>query len=62
MIGSSDFYVTTSIGVAPCNNTLQNAEELLRNAGHAMDWAHALGGGRYEIFDPQIHKQYITGI
>jgi PAS domain S-box-containing protein/diguanylate cyclase (GGDEF)-like protein len=62
MIGSSNIYVTTSIGVAPCNDTLQNAEELLRNAGHAMDRAHALGGGRYEIFDPQIHKQYITGI
>ncbi|RLA05655.1 MAG: hypothetical protein DRQ59_15890 [Gammaproteobacteria bacterium] len=62
MIGSSNIYVTTSIGVAACNDRLQNAEELLRNAGHAMDRAHALGGGRYEIFDPQIHKQYITGI
>ena len=62
MIGSSNIYVTTSIGVAPCIDTLQNAEELLCNAGHAMDWAHALGGDRYEIFDPQIHKQYITGI
>jgi PAS domain S-box-containing protein/diguanylate cyclase (GGDEF)-like protein len=62
MIGSSKIYVTTSIGVVPCNDTFQNAEEWLRNAGHAMDRAHALGGGRYEIFDPQIHKQYITGI
>ena len=62
LIGSSNIYITTSFGVAPCKDALQNAEELLRNAGHAMDRAHALGGGRYEIFDPRIHKQYITGI
>jgi PAS domain S-box-containing protein len=62
MIGSSKIYVTTSIGAAPCHDALQNAEDLLRNASHAMDRAHALGGGRCEIFDPRIHRQYIAGI
>ena len=62
MIGSSKIFVTTSIGVAQCHDALQNAEDLLRNASHAMDRAHAMGGGRCEIFDPRIHKQYITGI
>ena len=62
MIGSSKIYVTTSIGAAPCHDALQNAEDLLRNASHAMDRAHALGGGRCEIFDPRVHKQYIAVI
>jgi PAS domain S-box-containing protein/diguanylate cyclase (GGDEF)-like protein len=62
IIGSSKIYVTTSIGVAQCHDALQNAEDLLRNASHAMDRAHAMGGCRCEIFDPRIHKQYITGI
>jgi len=61
-IGSSKIYLTTSTGIAPCHDALQSAQDLLRNARHAMDRAHALGGGRYEIFDPRIQKQYITGI
>jgi len=59
-IGKSDIYFTTSIGVAVCTDSHQDAEELLRNASHAMHRAHALGGSRFEIFDEQFHKKHVA--
>jgi len=61
-IGSSKIFVTASIGIVTCRDTDQDAENLLLNASHAMNRAHALGGGRYELFDQQVHSQYIDGI
>jgi GGDEF domain-containing protein len=61
-IGKSDTYFTTSIGVALCNDSNQNAEDCLRNASHAMHRAHALGGSRFEIFDAQIHGKYVASV
>lgn len=54
MIGKSKVYVTTSIGIVVCSDSGQNAEELICNASHATNRAQALGGGRYELFDPRI--------
>lgn len=59
-IGKSDVYFTTSIGVALCTDSHQDGEEVLRNASHAMHRAHALGGSRFEIFDEQFHKKYVS--
>jgi len=36
MIGTTEVYVTTSIGAALCDDPDQTAEDLLRNASHAM--------------------------
>lgn len=60
-VGSSKIYVTASIGIVTCSDTDQKAEDLLLNASHAMNRAHALGGGRYELYDQGIHGQYIDG-
>ena len=62
MIGTSEVYVMTSVGAAFCNNPDQTAEDLLSNASHAMHRAHALGGGRLEVYDARIHNQYIAEI
>lgn len=55
MIGKSKIYVTTSIGVVTCNGSHQSADEMLRNASHAMNRAQALGGGRFELFDERTN-------
>jgi PAS domain S-box-containing protein len=57
VIGTSEVYVTTSIGIALCDDSNSTAEVLLRNASHAMNRAHALGGGRCELYDARIHNQ-----
>jgi len=62
MVGASNVYVTVSIGVVLCHGPHQNTDDLLREASHAMHRAHALGGGRCEVFDPRIHKQSIPGL
>jgi PAS domain S-box-containing protein len=59
IIATSEVFVTTSIGAAHSEDPGQTAEELLRNASHAMHRAHALGGGRIELYDARIHSQYI---
>ncbi|MCP4981611.1 MAG: PAS domain-containing protein [Gammaproteobacteria bacterium] len=59
MISSSEVFVTTSIGASHCESHEQAAEELLRHASHAMHHAHALGGGRIELYDARVHNQYI---
>ena len=61
MVGASKIYVTISIGVALCEDPSKCADDLLRDASHAMHRAHALGGGRCDVFDPRIHRQPITG-
>jgi PAS domain S-box-containing protein len=61
-IGKSNIYITASIGITTCNNADKNAEALLQDASHAMNRAHALGGGRFEVFDPVIHNHYIANI
>ncbi len=60
--GKSNIYITTSIGVTTCCNTDKSAEALLQDASHAMNRAHALGGGRFELYDPTIHNHYIASI
>jgi len=61
-IGKSNIYITASIGITTCSNADKNAEALLQDASHAMNRAHALGGGRFEVFDPVIHNHYIANI
>ncbi len=60
--GKSNIYITTSIGVTICSDTEKDAEALLQDASHAMNRAHALGGGRFELYDPTIHNHYIASI
>ena len=62
MVGASKVYVTVSIGIALCEDTYQSVEDLLRDANHAMHRAHAMGGARFELFDPRVHKQSIAGL
>ncbi len=59
MIGKSKVFVTTSIGIVVGSNSHKNADELLQNANQAMNRAQALGGGRYELFDPRINYSNI---
>ena len=61
-IGKSKKYISASIGITVCNNVDKNAEELLLDASYAMNRAHALGGGRFELYDSTIHNHYIANI
>ena len=60
--GHANVYITTSIGVTIFSDSDKDAETLIQDASHAMNRAHALGGGRFEIYDPTIHNHYIASI
>lgn len=47
---------TASIGIALFNNNYTEMDEMLRDADIAMYRAKALGGGHYQIFDPDMHR------
>lgn len=55
MIGTIEVYITTSIGVVVSDDANQTANNLLTKASLAMHRAHALGGGRSELYDARIH-------
>ena len=51
---------TVSIGITMSNDTYIQPQDMLRDADTAMYRAKALGGGRYQIFDTQMHTQALT--
>ena len=55
MIGTTEVYITTSVGVVVCDDANQTADNLITKASLAMHRAHALGGGRSELYDARIH-------
>jgi diguanylate cyclase (GGDEF)-like protein/PAS domain S-box-containing protein len=52
-IRAQEIFPSASIGVV-CGESYHDAEELLRDAQIAMSRAKSLGGGRCEIFDPDL--------
>ncbi|MEW6984223.1 EAL domain-containing protein [Colwelliaceae bacterium 6471] len=53
-------YSNASIGIALCNNTYNDANEILRDADAAMYQAKNLGRGRYVFFDESMREQLIA--
>ena len=51
---------TASIGIAVSNGSKKQQEELLRDADTAMYRAKALGRGRNEVFDREMHSSVVT--
>lgn len=56
-IGSSIFYVSTSIGIAYTENELIKAEELVSYADIAMYEAKDHGGAQYHIYHPEMYQR-----
>ena len=56
-IGSSVFYVTTSIGIALTDNKLIKAEELVSWADIAMYEAKDGGGAQYHVYHPDMYQR-----
>ena len=54
-----EMFVTGSIGIALSASSYASADEIVRDADTAMDRAKAKGGGRCEIFDPNMHSQAV---
>lgn len=52
-------FVNVSIGINWGNTNYEKPEYLLRDADTAMYRAKALGGGRFHVFDPQMHQEAI---
>ncbi len=57
MVAGRNVYITASIGLVWGNSRYNQAEELLRDADLAMYRAKSCGRARYEIFDPEMHRQ-----
>jgi diguanylate cyclase (GGDEF)-like protein/PAS domain S-box-containing protein len=51
---------TVSIGIIIFNEKYTQPQDLLRDADTAMYRAKALGGGRYQIFDADMHTQALS--
>ena len=59
-IQENQLFSNASIGIAPCRQHYQNADEILRDADAAMYQAKALGRGRYVFFDDSMREQLIA--
>ena len=55
-IDGGEVFMTASVGVAVSEHGSESPEELLRDADAAMYRAKNLGGGRFELFDPQLRQ------
>ena len=53
LVGGHMVTMTASIGVAAAPTSVANAEELVRAADVALNWAKSHGGARRVIFDPE---------
>ena len=51
---------TVSIGIIMFNDTYTQPQDMLRDADTAMYRAKALGGGRYQIFDANMHTKALA--
>ncbi|HNV85444.1 MAG TPA: EAL domain-containing protein [Candidatus Omnitrophota bacterium] len=58
-LSGEEVVTAASIGIAFSTETNRNTEEILRNAEIAMYRAKALGKGRYEIFDVDMHTHAV---
>lgn len=54
-----EMFVTGSIGIALSASSYASADEIVRDADTAMYRAKGKGGGRCEIFDPDMHAQAV---
>ena len=59
-IEQQEVFVTASIGIALPDCEATNAESLLRDADLAMYRAKAVGRGRYEVFDHELHRAAVA--
>jgi diguanylate cyclase (GGDEF)-like protein len=59
MIEGREIYITTSIGIVFGSKDYLEAAHILRDADIAMYRAKHEGKARYEIFDPEMHKEAI---
>ncbi len=57
MIEGREIYITTSIGIVFGSKDYLEAAHILRDADIAMYRAKHEGKARYEIFDPEMHKE-----
>jgi diguanylate cyclase (GGDEF)-like protein/PAS domain S-box-containing protein len=58
-LNNHDIFITSSIGIAISSTTLEQPEELLRDADLAMFKAKTLGRARHELFDSGMHTHAI---
>lgn len=62
VVGSTEYVVTASIGIALANAAHRDAEDLLRDADIAMYRAKAHGPGGWEVFDERVRVQALERV
>lgn len=60
IIENNTLYSNASIGIALCNRSYNNSDEVLRDADAAMYQAKSLGRGRYVFFDESMREQLLA--
>jgi diguanylate cyclase (GGDEF)-like protein len=56
-LGAQEIFATASIGITVSTPDYASPEEMFRDADAAMHRAKAAGGGRYELFDRDMHER-----
>jgi diguanylate cyclase (GGDEF)-like protein/PAS domain S-box-containing protein len=54
-VNDTEVYLSTSIGIALCGETVDNPVDLIRNADTAMYHAKQCGGATYMFYDPEMN-------
>jgi len=60
MIEGNEISIAASIGIALCDASYKNAENILRDADIAMYRAKVSGKGQYAIFDSSMHEHAVN--
>ena len=57
VVGESEIYSTSSIGIALSSSGYRQIDDMMADADTALSRAKALGGARYEVFDLRINAR-----
>ena len=58
-LADQEVFITVSLGIVLSSNDQPNSEEILRDADIALHRAKERGKDRFEIFNPEMHKEAV---
>jgi diguanylate cyclase (GGDEF)-like protein/PAS domain S-box-containing protein len=59
-VNGQEIFVSVSIGIAVSGLGYDKSEDIMRDAGTALNRAKAQGNANYQIFDPVMHEEALT--
>ena len=59
-VDGNEVFTRASIGIAVSSTNYKQPEDMIRDADTAMYRAKSLGGGNYQLFDPNMHTKAVA--